>query len=55
MMSYISAFSHDYVNNIEVLDAYFTQYFQALFDEGLLENTALIVFGDHGNRLDDIW
>lgn len=53
-MSYISSYSHDDVNNIELLDAHIARWFHELLTDGLLNNTMVIVMSDHGNRMHDI-
>ncbi|CAK9295170.1 unnamed protein product [Gordionus sp. m RMFG-2023] len=52
-LTYTTQLTHNYLNNIKYLDKLFLNYFKSLFASKSLENTVVIIFGDHGMRYGD--
>nr|KAG5699008.1 hypothetical protein BaRGS_033521 [Batillaria attramentaria] len=52
-LTFLTRSTHDDVNNASQVAGYYSRYLTSLVDEGLVNNTLLIVFSDHGIRSDD--
>ncbi|KAJ9576012.1 hypothetical protein L9F63_007112, partial [Diploptera punctata] len=52
--SFLTLLSHDDLNMIQVADTDFEAMFMKMWRKGHLNNTVLIVLGDHGNRFSDL-
>ncbi|XP_059484649.1 uncharacterized protein LOC132202032 [Neocloeon triangulifer] len=52
--TFLSHLSHEAINPIQVIDEDLKMYLKRLKAKGILENTLLLVLGDHGNRFDSI-
>ncbi|XP_067001262.2 uncharacterized protein [Anabrus simplex] len=52
--SFLTSYSHDHINSIQVIDDELEKMFQNMYRRGDLQNTIVIMMGDHGNRFDGI-
>jgi len=48
--SFFSALTHDDMNEALYMDELLERFFRSLYDSGSLENTAVVLFADHGAR-----
>ena len=49
-LAFLSRLTHDDMNGVAEVDLLYQKFFQTLMDEGLLDNTVLLFFSDHGSR-----
>ncbi|KAF4516747.1 hypothetical protein B566_EDAN008438 [Ephemera danica] len=52
--SFLNILSHDKMNSVQVVDGQLSNFFKRLLASGVMNNTLLLLLGDHGNRFDDI-
>ena len=52
--TFLTPLSHDDLNEVQVADSDFQNMFLKMQREGQLNNTVVIVLGDHGHRFSDI-
>ncbi|KAK7864712.1 hypothetical protein R5R35_010964 [Gryllus longicercus] len=52
--SFLTGFSHNSINEVQVIDAPFHALLEGLWRGGALRNTLVMILGDHGNRFDAI-
>ncbi|KAK5978235.1 hypothetical protein GCK32_014872 [Trichostrongylus colubriformis] len=49
--SFLTSLTHDHPNNLELLDDMLSEQLRDLKETGALQNTIMIIMGDHGNRV----
>jgi hypothetical protein len=54
LFSFLTELSHDYLNQIQIVDGDVYKFLSGSLKNGYFENTIVIVMGDHGNRFDGI-
>jgi phosphoglycerol transferase MdoB-like AlkP superfamily enzyme len=49
-LSWSTSVTHNYMNNLQLLDGTYADFIESIKSKGYLDNTILIVMGDHGLR-----
>ena len=52
-LAFLSSVSHNNMNSLKAAQGYILQFFKSIREQGFLDNTILMVFGDHGIRYGD--
>ena len=52
-LAFLSSISHNNMNSLKAAQGYILQFFKSIREQGFLDNTILMVFGDHGIRYGD--